>query len=48
MDQSRDYMKMNFKYFQIQKWMLETKLKKQMKKWGHWFSSHVSFQSFGP
>ena len=41
------YMKMNFDYFQIEKWMLEVEQKKQMKKWGHLFSFHVSFPSYG-
>ena len=34
MDQRGDYMKMNFDYFQIQKWMLQTERKKWIEKMG--------------
>ena len=33
-------MKMNFDYFQMQKWMVQ--------KWGHLSSFHVSFLNYGP
>ena len=48
MDQRGDHMKMNFGYFQKQKWMLQTEWKKKMKKWDHLPSFHDSFMSYGP
>ena len=50
MDQRGDRMKMNFDYFQIQKWMLQTVWKEKVddKKWGHLSSFHVFFLSYGP
>ena len=40
MDQRGNHMKMNFDYFQMQKWMVQ--------KWGHLSSFHVSFLNYGP
>ena len=49
MDQRRDHMKMNFEYFQIQEWMLQTvKAGKVDKKWGHLPSLHIPFLRYGP
>ena len=48
MDKGGDHMKMNFEYFQTQKWILQLDRKKQMKKWGHLSSSHIPFLSYGP
>ena len=41
-----DHMKMNFDYFQIQKWMLQT-VEKVDEKWGLLSSFQVSFLSYG-
>ena len=49
MDQSEDHMKMNFDYFQLQKWMRETvRPEKVDEKRGHLFDFHVSFLIYGP
>ena len=50
MDQSGDHMKMNFDYFQIQKWILQTVRAEEAtdKKWGHLPSFHVSFLNYSP
>ena len=49
MDQSEDRMKMNFEYFQIQKWMLQTERAEKIseKKSDHLSSFHVPFLSHG-
>ena len=41
---------MNFDYFQIQKWMLQTVRVEKVdeKKWGHFSSFHVSLLSYDP
>ena len=45
----RKRMKMNFEYFQIQKWMLQTvRGEKTDEKRSHLSSFHVSFLSYGP
>ena len=42
-------LKMNFKYFQIQKWMLQAdRAEKIDEKWGHLCSFHVPFLSYNP
>ena len=49
MDQRVDQMEMNFDFFQIQKWMLQTiRAEKLVTKWGHLPSFHVPFLSYGP
>ena len=49
MDQSEDYMKVNFKYFQITKSMLQTvRAQKEDEKMGHLSNVHVSFLSYDP
>ena len=49
MDQRGDQIKINFEYFQIQKWMLQTvrveKVDKKM--FSHLFSLYVPFLSYG-
>ena len=48
MDWKGDPMKMNFDNFQMQKWVSETGLEKQMEKDGHLFDFQVSFLIYGP
>ena len=52
MDQMGDHIKMNFEYFQIQKWMLQTVRAEKIdeKNWVicHYTYFHVSFFSYGP
>ena len=51
MDQTGDHMKMNFEYFQIQKWMLQTvraeKVDEKMSSLSSLSSSRVPFPSYG-
>ena len=45
MERKGDHIKMNFDYFQIQKWMWQiVSRKSRWKKWGHLSSFHVSFK----
>ena len=49
MDQREDLMKINFDYFQIQKWMLQTvRVEKVDEKSGRLSSFHVPLLSYGP
>ena len=41
-------LKLNFKYFQIQKWILQADRKSRWKKWCHLCSFHVPFLSYDP
>ena len=43
-------MKMNFEYFQIQKWILQTVRSQKVdeKKWVHLYSFHVPFLNYDP
>ena len=50
MDQSADYMRINFDYFEIQIWMLQIVRaeKTDEKKCGYFPSFYVSFLNYGP